>query len=186
LGNERFLETARAFLKRRPLSVQASGPSSPVSDSKFPVVSTLSELVTLADSTEAEARKATAESKTLLRECLRRPFDVPCHLSKLKIIAASLKSPISGAGLMFDPVLVSQLDEDVKVFNWLVRQQVHRYRVVHSEASLCRKFLLSHDFSVESFSVPRPPYSPHGILRTSDRRRWYRPPRAMGCTCDAS
>jgi hypothetical protein len=182
LGNKRFLETARDLLEKRPLSVQASGPPSSVSDSNFPVVTTLTELVTLADSTEAEARKATAESKTLLRECLRRPFEVPCHLSRLKIIAASLKIPISGAGLMFDPVLVNQLDQDAKVFTWLVRQQVHRHRVVHFEVSLCRIILLLHDFSVESFSVPRPPYSPHGSLRRSVRRRWYRSPRAMGCT----
>jgi hypothetical protein len=123
VGNDRNLEKARELLKKPPLPVSTADPLPlfMTANARHRVVSQLAKLISKAESTENAARNAVVESRALLRECLQKPFDIPQHLTKLKTLISCLKSPQTGAGLMYDPTLVQQLDHDLKAFQWLVR-----------------------------------------------------------------
>jgi hypothetical protein len=123
-GSERSLIIASNIMKKRPLP-SSGGDSQPPSfladDSVHPEVQKLTEMIGKGELTETAARDVLADSKPLLRECLRKSNDVRPHLLRLKSQQAEFKGRNCGSGLTLDKSLEQQLDCDVKLFNWLVR-----------------------------------------------------------------
>jgi len=119
------LRRAMELLRQNPLhSGSSSGYQSILSTNIMnmnPGITSLVNLVEEGQRTESNVRATLALSKGLLKECMKQVEAIRSHLSKLRCFQTDLKSRVSGVkGLVLPSDLETTIDQDVKVFAWLV------------------------------------------------------------------
>jgi hypothetical protein len=86
-------------------------------------ISEFESLVAEGEAMEHSVRRALADSKGLLRMCLRQSQDVNAHLVTLKDLQTTIRAKSDGnrPSLSISKTLEQQLEHNVKLFGWVVR-----------------------------------------------------------------
>jgi hypothetical protein len=116
---EASLATAKELLEARPSN---DGEDSPLVTSQFQdSIEKLERIVDHGNQIEQAARDALSASKSLLREASQKVKQVTSHLSHLKELHDKFRShTVCVMRLVLDPSLEQSLEQEVKLFGWLV------------------------------------------------------------------
>jgi hypothetical protein len=152
------LYAAKALLKSQPLIPDSSSDIPLIFKSPSPTLDSLKQLIEDGEKVEATTREKLANSKSLLKESLRKADEIAAHFTSLKELQTCFRSRTSDAkGVTLDRSLEQELEHDIRVFSWLVSTCIGECSMQRARASKLSCANESIIFNLQAKAFQHPP-----------------------------